>query len=56
MLQFDVAQELHLPGSRSTIRLATRELGYYRDTPTKKLALIDIQEDTWYKIALRRKD
>ena len=42
ILQFKVAQELHLPGSQTTIRRAAKRAGINRCAPIKKLALIEV--------------
>jgi hypothetical protein len=53
---FEVAEELDLHVSKTTIRNAVQSLHIHRVKPTKKLALTDIQEATRYEIALSRKD
>ena len=56
MYQFEVAQELNLKASKSTIRTVARGHKIHRVKPTKKLALTPIQEAERYEIALSRKD
>jgi hypothetical protein len=56
MFQFDVAQELNIKVSRTTIRreMKTRRLNQVK--PIKKLALTEIQQAQRYKIVLLCKD
>jgi hypothetical protein len=54
MPQLEVAEELGLHVSKTTVRHTAREVGFYRVKPTKKLALNDIQEAIRYEIALGR--
>jgi hypothetical protein len=56
MFQFEVAQELGIKASKTTIQreMKTRRLG--RVKPTKKLSLADIQKAQRYELALSRKD
>jgi DDE superfamily endonuclease len=56
MLQLDVAHELGLHASKSTVGKAALLLNYHRCKPTKKLDLTDIQMAQRYEIALSRKD
>jgi hypothetical protein len=56
MGQFEVAQELDLKASKSTIRTAARSHKIHRVKPTKKLGLTPIQMAERYEIALSRKD
>ncbi len=56
MCQYDVAQELNLKASKSTIRTVARTHDIHRVKPTKKLALTPIQKAERYEIALSRKD
>lgn len=56
MYQFEVAQELDLKASKSTIRTITHKRKIHRVKPTKKLALTPIQEAERYEIALSKKD
>jgi len=56
MGQFEVAQELDLKASKSTIRTAARSHKIHQVKPTKKLSLTPIQMAERYEIALSRKD
>src|SRR5947207_6159998 len=56
MYQFEVAQELNLKASKSTIRTVACGHKIHRVKPTKKLALTLIQEAERYEIVLSRKD
>jgi hypothetical protein len=54
--QIEVAEELDIYISKIYICNTTRDFNYHRVKPTKKLALIPIQEAIRYKIVLLQKD
>jgi len=56
MFQFDIAQELNIKASRTTIRREIKTRRLNRVKPTKKLALTEIQRAQRYEITLSRKD
>ena len=56
MGQFEVAQELGIKASQSTIQKEIKAHYLNRVKPTKKLALTAIQEAQRYKITLSQKD